>query len=340
MSGQSEEKNLPASQHKLKKAREKGQVVTSREALASVGTAFVLLYLFMRRDAIGADLVAIFVLDPDPAAIFAEQLAAKVRIILRLVTMIVLPVLIGTIVIAVLGGMVVSGGPVFSTHPLIPGFTKLNPASGVKKIVGRRALLSFLMHVLRIAALLTVPGLILWRHIFALTMAPPCGMACMGQAIWGMVLAVLVGILTILVIATLFDYLVQRAAFLHEQRMSITEFKREIKDQEGDPMLKSQQRADQRAMVERPTGLGQATAIIHAAPDLAIGLRYVEDDTPAPLVVVRARGAESVSRLLSVARVRVSYDPAATAMIAAIPVGEYVVEDEQIQAIAPYLRNV
>lgn len=340
MSGESsEEKNLPPSQHKLRKAREKGQVVTSRESLASLSTGLVLAWLFIRRESIGADLQALFVLDLDPGLEFMARLAEKTRLSLRLAAGLVLPVLVGVVAVAVLAGMAVSGGPVFSAHPLIPDFNKLNPASGFKKIFGRRALMGFLMHLVRLSVLLVVPALILWGQFGALFAAPPCGMGCTASAIWAMLVPVLVAILAMLILTALFDYLVQRAGFMHEQRMSITEFKREMKDQDGNPLLKGQMRSDQRAMVERPTGLAQATAVIHAAPDLAIGLRYVEGDTPAPLVVIRARGAESVSRLLRAARVRVSHDASAVAMIAAIPVGDYVIEDEQLRAIAPYLRG-
>ncbi|RMC34948.1 EscU/YscU/HrcU family type III secretion system export apparatus switch protein [Paracoccus alkanivorans] len=334
----SEEKNLPPSQHKLRKAREKGQVVTSRESLTSVTTALVLIYLFMRRETIGADLQALFTIPADPAMNFTTELAGKARDSLELVLRLLLPILIGVIAVAVLGGMTISGGPVFSTHPLIPDFNKLNPASGFKKILGRRALMGFLMHVLRLVALIVVPGLLLWQQLGILIAAPPCGMSCAGGAIHAMIIPVLGAILALLILAALFDYLVQRAGFMREQRMSITEFKREMKDQDGDPLLKGQMRSDQRAMVERPTGLAQATVIIHAASDLAIGLRYVEGDTPAPLIVLRAQGRASVSRLLRGAKVPVNDAASAVALIAKIPVGDYVVDDEHIQAIAPYLR--
>ncbi|SMO45219.1 EscU/YscU/HrcU family type III secretion system export apparatus switch protein [Paracoccus laeviglucosivorans] len=337
----SEEKNLPPSQHKLRKAREKGNVVTSRESLASISTALVLFYLFVRRESITADFQTLFTLQIDPAIGFWGELSEKARISLRLGAFILLPVLIGVIAVTVLLGMAISGGPVFSVQPLIPDFNKLNPASGFKKIFGRRALMGFLMHVIRLAALIVAPAVLLWGQITALIGAPPCGLACTGGAIWGMLIPILAAILAVLVVVALLDYMVQRSEFMREQRMSITEFKRELKDQDGDPMLKGQLRADQRAMVDRPTGLAQATVIIHSAPDMAIGLRYVEGDTPAPLVVIRARGSDAVAKLLRAAtKIRVSNDAAATAAIAGVPVGDYVVEDAQIQTIAPFLRPI
>ncbi|MFV0386012.1 EscU/YscU/HrcU family type III secretion system export apparatus switch protein [Paracoccus sp. (in: a-proteobacteria)] len=339
MSGESEEKNLPPSQQKLRKAREKGQVVTSRETLMSLTGAAVLAYLYMRMDAIGTDLRALFSFQADPDLEFLGQLADTGQLALRLMMRIVLPVLIGVLVIAILGGMVVSGGPVFSTHPLIPDFKKLSPASGFKKIFGRRALLTFLMHLIRLSAIIVVTGVLFMPQIGALVAAPPCGMGCLHEAIRAMLVPLLVATLAILILTSLLDYLVQRASFIREQRMSITEFKREMKDQEGDPLLKGQMRSDQQAMVERPTGLAQATSIIHAAPNVAVALRYVEGETPAPLVVMRARGAVSVARMLRGARnVRASFDAEAVEKIRTVAVGDYVVEDQQIQAIAPYLH--
>ncbi|AGT08873.1 EscU/YscU/HrcU family type III secretion system export apparatus switch protein [Paracoccus aminophilus] len=340
MSGSSEEKNLPPSRRKLKKAREKGQVVTSREAVASISMAVILIYLYARHAAIAADLRALFTVEAPETANFAGALAEKARISLRLGAGVVLPVMIAAIAVSVLAGMVVSGGPLFSTQALAPDFTKLSPASGFKKIFGRRALMGFLMHLIRLSVLLTAPALLLWGSLGGLIAAPPCGISCTGAAALALLQPIVTAILAMLVLAALLDYMVQRSEFMREQRMSISEFKREMKDQDGDPQLKGQMRANQRALVERPTGLAQATAIIHAAPDLAIGLRYVEGETPAPLVVIRARGSTAVSRLLRAAsKARISQDAAAVAAISGVAVGDYVIEDAQIQAIAPFLRQ-
>ena len=66
MSGNSEEKTHPPSQQKLKKAREKGQVVTSRETLASVSTLAGLIYIYARRDSIWNDFRTLFSVEPAP----------------------------------------------------------------------------------------------------------------------------------------------------------------------------------------------------------------------------------------------------------------------------------
>ena len=338
MSESSEEKNLPPTPHKLKKAREKGQVVTSKDTLASVATIVGLGYLYMRRASITENLKQLFSYDPDPALSFAEQLADKAKVSLDLGLMIVVPLLVGVIVIGILGGMTISGGPVFSTHPLIPDFKKLNPAEGFKKIFGKRALLGFLMHVVRLSAVTVVLGILAWGYFGAMISTPPCGMDCASYVMDRMMGPLLMATIAILTLAALFDYLVQRSSFMREQRMSITELKREFKDQDGDPLLKGQMRSDQRAMVDRPTGLSQATTVIHNAPHQAVGIRYVEGDTPAPLVVIRARGSQAVRRLLRQAKVDTHFDAETVAKVESIAVGDYITRDDQITAIAPYLR--
>lgn len=338
MSESSEEKNLPPTAHKLKKAREKGQVVTSKDTLASVATIVGLAYLYMRRDAIARDLKLLFSYEADPALSFAQQLADKAKVSLDLGLVIILPLLIGVIIIGILGGLAIAGGPVFSTQPLVPEFKKLNPAEGFKKLFGKRGFLTFLMHIVRLVAIIGVLGIIGWRYFGVMIMTPPCGLSCAEFVMTAMLGPLLIAVVAILTLAGLFDYLVQRASFIREQRMSITELKREFKDQDGDPLLKGQMRADQRAMLDRPTGLSQATTIIFDASNTAVGIRYVEGDTPAPILVIRARGGDAVRRLLRQAKVTAFQDANAVGKVASIPVGDYIVKDEMISAIAPYLR--
>ena len=154
-----------------------------------------------------------------------------------------------------------------------------------------------------------------------------------------MLVPLLVGLTAVLIVAGLLDYLVQRAEFIREQRMSVTEMKREWKDQEGDPHLKGQLRADRREAIERPVGLAQATVLLRDGTRQIVGIRYVEGDMPAPLLVFRARGADGIGRTL---RGRSDLEPRddteAVARLAKVAVGDWITADEQIEAIAGHLR--
>lgn len=340
MSGDSsEEKTLPPTQRKLRKAREKGQVVTSRETLASLTTLAVLLYLFARRGAIWRDLRALFALETPPGLAFPQELALKARMALDLAVGLVAPVLVLVIALTVLMGMAISGGPVFSAQALTPDFGKLSPAKGAKKMFGRSAWMRLLMHVVRILAVGALLAVLLGGQIGALLPAPPCGIDCAARITERMIVPLLVGLTAILVVAGLLDYLVQRAEFLREQRMSVTEMKREWKDQEGDPQLKGQLRADRREAIERPVGLSEATVLIRAGTREIVGLRYVEGETPAPRLVFRARGPEAVARAArNRAELTVREDAEAVALLARLAIGDWISTDAQIAAVSPHLR--
>lgn len=337
MSDSSEEKTLPPTKQKLKKARQKGQVVTAPEAIASAVSVLTLLYLFARRRAIWDDMVALFEITPNPDLPFMAQLADAAQISLRLGMTLVLPVIIAVVVISTLIGMAITGGPLLAFSNLVPKFEKLNPAKAFKNMFGKSAWLKFMMHVIRLIAIMSVPGLILWYSVGALLPTPPCGLACASRGVEQMITPMLIAAVSIMILVALFDYLVQRANFMRDQKMSLSEVKREYKEQEGDPQLRSQMRSDQQAMVDRPTGLAQASVVLTDGRRRAIGVRYAPPETPAPLIVVRARGAEAVAKMIRAAKVPVHDDAALVEMIGAIPVGHWISEDEHINAIAPYL---
>jgi len=335
--GGSEQKSLPASARKLRKAREKGQVVTSRDSIASLVTLAVLVYLFARRHHLSDLLYGLFTYTPPPELVFSAALSDLLDLAFRVIIQICLPLMILVVTLSILVGMLIAGGPLFTTEPLKPNFNKINPATGFFKIFSKRSFLTFLMHVIRVSVIFTTLVLILAYSAAALFTAPYCGLACTQEAAIAITVPLLGALVAILLLAALFDYLVQRSSFLREQKMTMTEFKRELKDQHGDPQLRSRIKGDRRDMLERPTGWGQATNIIYAAPHIAVALRYVPDEMPAPLVVGRARGAEAIARALRNSKAPRSEDAHAAAKIAAIPVGQYVTDEEQIMAIVRYL---
>ena len=342
MSGESEEKTLPPTRHKLKKAREKGQVVTSRETLSSVSTLAVLLYLFARRGAIWRDLRTLFLLEPAPGLTLMQDLHERARLAMDLATGILAPIMGLVIALTVLGGVAISGGPVFSLTPITPDFSRLNPASGLGTLFGRSAWMRLLMHVIRVGAIAALLVAMLWDQLGVLVPMPPCGIPCMGQAVDSILGPLLVGLTAILVLAGLLDYLVQRAEFIRQQRMSVTEMKREFKDQDGNPQIKGALRQTQRDLVQNPTGLSQATLILRDGARQMVALRYVRDDMPAPLVVARARGGAAGRAVRQALRTRpglvVVEDAAAVAALSGVAVGEWIATDEQVAAVVPHLR--
>ena len=133
MSGESEEKTLPPTRHKLKKAREKGQVVTSRETLSSVSSLAVLLYLFARREAIWRDLKALFLLEPAPGLTLMQDLHERARLAMELATGILAPIIALVIALAVL--MLVERGLIVLDDPMGRHWPSFRAGTTVRQVL-------------------------------------------------------------------------------------------------------------------------------------------------------------------------------------------------------------
>lgn len=341
MSGESsEEKTLPATQQKLLKQRKKGNVVTSKETLSSIMAIIAVLYLFLRREALAEKFNALFVLEPTRQdQTFQLLLQDKTAIVWQLGLEVVAPLIALIIALSIFLGMLIAGGPLFAPELIQPKFEKVNPASGFKRIFNRKAFVTFLMHLVRLSLLGGVFTLVLIGGWSALIRSPLCGFGCTIEALEAATMPIVAAAAVVMITMALADYLVQRFEFMREQKMSITEFRRELKDQEGDPHIKGKRQQDQRDMVESPTGASLATIIIEGSGGRAWAVRYVEDDTPAPIVVARARGGAAQRRVMKAADVPSVLDTELGDMLSKKGVGDYITEDEAIELLGPHLQR-
>jgi type III secretion protein U len=110
-----------------------------------------------------------------------------------------------------------------------------------------------------------------------------------------MILAVLaqlgfVGALAFVVIGII-DVPIQRWLFLRDMRMTKTEYRREYKDLEGDPLIRQELQRQRRETVSNPVKLGLKNAtLVIVERDLLVALRYVKGETPIPMVVAKGQG--------------------------------------------------
>lgn len=343
MSGDnSEEKSLPPTRQKLRKQREKGNVVTSKETLASAVVIISLAYLYLRRESLAELMTSLLILDANDASgerSFWLSLQDKGVIVWQIALLVVAPLFALIITLSIFLGMVVAGGPLFAPEVLAPKFEKINPAAGIKKVFGRRAIVTFLMHVLRFALLSTVFAVVLFAGWSALIRSPLCGYPCVIEGLQSATEPLMLAAIVLMITIALADYLVQRSEFMREQKMSVTEFKRELKDRDGDPHLKGKLQADQREMVESPTGAGLATIVIEAPNGLAYGIRYVEHETPAPLVVARASDSAGIARIMKASDAPSVIEADLIDLLFGKGVGDYITDEETIDLLAPHLQR-
>jgi type III secretion protein U len=191
-----------------------------------------------------------------------------------------LPLVGIVVVLAVVFGMLGTFGPVFSFEPLKPQFDHINPAKGLQKILSLRNVVEFTKGLAKVVLLAGLFAFLLIAWLQPLFDAPGCAPSCLEP--------IIKAVLTPLGIA---DVPIQRWLFLRDMRMTTTEYKREHKDLEGDPLIRHEQQRQRREAVMQPAKLGVKNAVIvFVSGDHAVALRYVRGETPVPTVVGKGQG--------------------------------------------------
>jgi type III secretion protein U len=291
MTQEAEEKQLPASDKKLRDSRRKGQVSQSRDLIAGFTLFAALAYLFFIWPTVSERLSQLVQTVTASGVSFDEISMRAISHTVSLMFLVTGPIVGIVVVFTVLFGFIASYGPVFSFEPIKPQFDHINPAKGLMKIISLRNVVEFAKGVAKVVFLAGLFVIILLAWMQPLFDAPGCGETCIAP----MIKAVLtpLGIAAVLgfILIGLIDVPLQRWLFLRDMRMTKTEYRREYKDLEGDPLIQQEFQRQRRDAVTRPIRLGVKNAVlVFAAGDRMVALRYVRDDTPVPVIVAKGQG--------------------------------------------------
>jgi len=290
----SQDRNLPASQRKLTKAREEGQVARSRDFghFIAIGTCGALLAAFAPLVADWLQQMLVTGLRFDSSAVQNTGLMGERLIELAIRLMLVVVPFGLAMMAAALGGGIVIGGWNWTLQPLMPKFGKLNPLTGLVGIVSKDKLIDALKGSALALILGAIGALFLKAHVeeFAGVMAMPLPAAI--RSLSGSLLGGLTLLLLALAAFAMIDVPLQR--FQHAQRlkMSHQEIKQEHKEVEGNQEIKAKLRARMREMTKRRmlAAVPKADLVVMNPTHYAVALKYDDKKMGAPRVV--AKGAD------------------------------------------------
>ena len=292
MADESEEKSLPASQKKLRDARRKGQTSNSKDLVSGFTLLAAVLYLLFRWPMMRDRLIQL--IDVVSAATEQPSTEAWQRAVYSSIDVLVtatVPLLGVVCAVAVVMGMAATQGPVFSFESVKLKFDNLSPMKGAKRIFSTKSVIEFGKSLAKVVVLTAAFWSVLRGFIGPLFQTPSCGEACLGQMVVSTLRPLAVTAVIAFVIIGVLDMPLQRHLFLKEMRMSLTEKKREHKDSEGNPLIKSQRRRIQSMFASRPVRKGvRHAAFVIAHDDRVVGLRYHREEAPVPLMVSKGRG--------------------------------------------------
>ena len=293
MAESSGEKTEMPTPKKLRDARQKGQVCTSKDIVSTA----ILIVLFVVLAWMGVALVndsAVLMgyigdrVGDDPFGATRQAMGATAIIICK-------HSFIFVFVAAVIGiaANMAQIGFLFTLEPIIPKMEKLNPVEGAKKIFSMKNLFEFLKNVVKVCFLSYLLYKIIWASV------PELLTMCYGTV--DDIFPCLKLMLKRLAIYTAFGYIViavvdrifQGRNFTKQMMMTKDEVKREYKEMEGSAEVKQAQRQFRDEILNGPDPVKAAkksNVVVTNPTRLAVGIRYNADEAPLPRICAIGSG--------------------------------------------------
>ncbi|OCP20734.1 MULTISPECIES: flagellar biosynthesis protein FlhB [unclassified Ensifer] len=278
------------SEKKISDAADKGNVPFSREATTFASTvAIYIFFVFFLTD--GASTVAEALKDifEQPEAWRLNNATDVVALMTHLAwksTALLVPIFVLLIVFGV-------GSSIFQNLPrpvldrIQPKMNRISPMAGLKRIFGVQGLVEFGKSLFKIIIVSILVVLVLWNDYFAtldLMFSDPVTIFSAMTSDLNQVMIVIMLATAVLAIADLFW---SRHHWYTELMMTKQEVKEEMKQAQGDPIVKSRLRSMQRDRARKRmiSSVPRATLVIANPTHYAVALRYVREESDAPVVV-------------------------------------------------------
>ena len=278
---------------KLRDARQKGQVCSSKDIVSTA----ILIVLFALLGWMGLALVDDI---SELLGVVGRRLAddpfeATRPVMLMTALVICKHSFIFVLVAAVIGiaANTAQIGFLFTFDPIIPKMEKINPVEGAKKIFSMKNLFEFLKNVVKVRFL----GYLLCKIISA--SSPEMRTMCYGTV--DDIFPSLELMLKRLAIYTAFGYIIiavvdrlfQGRNFTKQMMMTKDEVKREYKEMEGSAEIKQAQRQFRDEILNGPDpaqAAKRANVVVTNPTHLAVGIRFKAEEAPLPRICALGSG--------------------------------------------------
>jgi flagellar biosynthesis protein FlhB len=293
--GQDLDRNERASPHKLEEAKKRGSAAKSNDlsslAVIVVATVacFALAVPAVRDMAklLAHGLSVSVQVGNAPSTVAVEvgsQLVAALKVLA--------PLLFGVVVAIVLVGLLQSGG-IFSSAPLKPDLSRINPVAGFKRFFSVRLLYEAVKSTLKLTVLAAVTYLALKTLLPGVSKLLTLPARALLFAVIDAAGGIAAKICAALAGFALIDLVFSRWDFMRSMRMSRRELEDEHKHREGDPRIKNRLRELRLQFLQRTRSIAnvpKADVLIVNPTRIAVALRYEHGKSPAPQVMAKGAG--------------------------------------------------
>jgi flagellar biosynthetic protein FlhB len=282
---------------KLQEARDSGQVAKSQEVnnllmILALTISVVVFGGSMARDVFNMSLP--FIETPDMVPTDIGHLTTMGWKLLGLILVAgAAPLVIA--LFAAFGAGYLQFGLILSSEGLMPSLEKISPLAGLKRIFSMRSLSEFLKGLLKLAVVGAIVYTVITPSVGELHKLIGMEVIQLLGVITGLLHRLLFTVFAAMVVITVLDVFYQRYEHIKGLRMSRQEIKDEMRESEGDPIVKGRlrqlrmERARKRMMAEVP----KADVVVTNPTHYAVALKYDAQMT-SPKVV--AKGVDKVAQ--------------------------------------------
>ncbi|MFC4293089.1 flagellar biosynthesis protein FlhB [Sphingorhabdus arenilitoris] len=290
---------------KLRDARKKGDVAKSKDVSLGLLTLAWFVLIALGASYISTEIYHFFeqTLDSTAETDFSHALRstawAGVMLLMKLSLIILVP-------IALLGlfAEYLQVGPVITSEKMKPSLDKLNPVEGLKRMFGMEGLAELVKTLVKVIVVCIIAYAILQmalRDVFnfvSLSETTPVGGQRQQIALaaakfnYSLTLTFLGLVVIMFLLVGVLDRIYQKHRFTKKMMMSMRDIRKEHKDDEGDPHIKSQRRELQQQWANQNAigAAGSASALLVNPTHIAIALDYDETECPIPVIAAKGQG--------------------------------------------------
>ena len=294
---QSQEKTEEPTQRRLEKAREEGNVLSSKEMFVFSSSAAGLLALgilgFASKWILQSWSGFFIISTPEELEMFRVSRAfSGLNLMLWGTAFFAVP----TIIFIILTQIIVGNGIQFTTKAIGFKLEKIDPIKGLGRIFSVKGLVELIKSVAKIVLMLAIVATITWISLPKIIYLSASSLDQGVLVVYRTLLLLIFSILLALLAIGIGDYIWSRHSWLQKLRMSRQDMKEEFKESEGSPEVKSkirrlqmeasQKAAEQAASIEN---VKDATVIITNPTHFAVAVKYEPQVDEAPIILAMGK---------------------------------------------------
>ena len=340
------QKTEEPTQKRLDDARKKGQVAVSREVnhwfMILAATIMVMMLLPSAMTSFGG----IFTKFIEQPHLISTDLIAMTEVLKgtwKESVLVMLPTLVLLVLAAIAAGLI-QNGLIISTEQMKPKLEKISLGKGIKRLFSMKSVAEFVKGIAKIIIVSAVGVAIVWPAFSGFERLPTMELMSWLGVMHALIIRLMIGVLAIVSIIAVLDYLFQKMQHLKQMRMSRQDIKDEMKQSEGDPQVRARLRQirRERAQKRMMQAVPDASVVIANPTHYSIALKYELNDMAAPVVL--AMGVDAVAlRIREVAeehKIPVVHNVVlARALYAGVEIGDEI-PTEHFKAVAEIIGYV